>query len=121
MKRLNQGGLFHQQHLSRAFDGAVKPALVMGWQAGIFPRQDSACVGDELFEQVDVLKIQRVHGEINFRLGPGRARFHRPSPTRAATRFIDVGLARHNLFDFAVHGVAAKKGVVLFQLQFLRL
>src|SRR3989442_4695366 len=90
-------------------------------QAGVFPRQDSAGVSDELSEQVDVLVVQRVHGEINFRLGPGRAGFHRPSPTRAATRLIDVGLAWHNLFDFAVHGVATKKGVVFFQLKFLRL
>src|SRR5262245_38056091 len=79
--------LFHQQHLTRAFDGAVEPALVMGWQPGVFARQDAALVGHELAEEGNVLELERIGGEINFGLGArGAPLDHR----RAATRSISI-------------------------------
>jgi hypothetical protein len=67
--------LSHQQHLTRAFDGAGHAALIMRWQAGVFAGQDAALVGHELPEQVGVLEIQRVDGEIYFRFRTRRAIF----------------------------------------------
>jgi hypothetical protein len=86
--------LLHQQHLARAFDGAGQAALVMGGQAGVFAGQDAALIGHKLPEQIGVLEIQRVSGEINLGFGPGRATFHRAART-TAIRFIGIGSAGH--------------------------
>ena len=66
--------LLHQQHLPGAFDGPVQAALVVGGQTGVFAGQDAALIGHELPEQVDVLEVEGVDGEVDFGLGPGRAR-----------------------------------------------
>jgi len=86
--------LLHQQHLARAFDGAGQAALIMGGQAGVFAGQDAALVSHKLPEQIGVLEIQRVGGEINLRFRPGRTTFHRAART-TAIRFIGIGPAGH--------------------------
>jgi len=91
-------GLFHHQHLPRAFDGAVKPALIMRGQTGVFARQDSALVGHELPEQVDIFEIERVGREIDFGFGPRRAHFHeRTAASTAAVGLVRAGFARHKI------------------------
>ena len=75
--------LLHQQHLAGALDGAIEPALVMRRQAGVFARQDAALVGHELPEQVDVLEIERVNGEIDLGLRARGARFAVRGPAAA--------------------------------------
>jgi len=65
--------LLHQKHLARALDGVSQAALIMRGHPGVFARQDAALVGDVLAEQVGVLEIQRVFGEVNFRLWARRA------------------------------------------------
>ena len=63
----------HQEHLAGALDGAVQAPLIVRGQASVFAREDTTLVGDKLLEQIDVLEIQSVGGEINFGLGPRRA------------------------------------------------
>jgi len=67
--------LAHQEHLARAFDGAIEPALIMGGQPGVFAGKNAALIGDELLEQIDVLEIKRVDSEIDLGLGTRRAHF----------------------------------------------
>ena len=88
--------LFHQQHLSSAFDGTVQLTLVVRGQTGVFARKNTALVGNELFEQGDVFEIERIEGEIDFRLRPRRPVFHRAA---LATRlvFIFVYFAWHKI------------------------
>jgi hypothetical protein len=62
--------------LARSFDGAVEPALVVRGKASVFPGKNTALIGYELPEKIGVLKIQRVSGEINFRLGPRGPHFN---------------------------------------------
>src|SRR5689334_19390077 len=93
--------LLHQQHLTRALDGAVQAALIMRREASVLTRQDAALVGHELTQQIRVLEIERVHREVNLRLRTGRAFLGGTATT--AVRFIGIGLARHKwLLDFAV-------------------
>ena len=47
----------------------------MSGEAGVFARKNPALVGDELAEQVGVLKIQGIHRKINFGLGTRGADF----------------------------------------------
>jgi len=65
--------LLHQKHLARALDGVRQAALIMRGHSGVFARQDAALVGDVLPEQVGVLEIERVLGEVNLRLWARRA------------------------------------------------
>ena len=60
--------LLHQQHLTRPLDGGGHAALVRRGQAGVFPRQNAALIGHERAEQVRVLVVERVNGEVDFRL-----------------------------------------------------
>jgi hypothetical protein len=106
--------LFHHQHLPGAFDGTVKPALIMRGQTGVLARQDSALVGHELPQQVDVFKIERICREIDFGFGPRRAHFHeRSAAPTTAVRLVRASFARHKLFDFAMERVAAQGRIVL--------
>jgi hypothetical protein len=57
--------LLHQQHLTGAFDRPIQLPLVMGRQAGVLARQDTALIRDELLEQIHVLEIQGIHREID--------------------------------------------------------
>ena len=66
--------LFHQQHLPRTLDRAVQTPLVMRGQAGVFPRQNAALIGHKLLQQVGVLKVQGVNGEVDLGLRPGGPR-----------------------------------------------
>src|ERR1700679_2708755 len=88
------GKLLHQEHLARALDGLGQAALLMRGHAGVFARQDAALIGDILAEQVGVLEIQRVLGEVNFRLRAGRAIFCWAA--LAALVFFGIRLAWHN-------------------------
>src|SRR5262245_41438596 len=95
--RVVTSGLFHQQHLARALDGAIQPALIVGRQSGIFSRQNATVVRDKLPQQVRVLEIEGVDREINLRLWPRCAFLHGPaaSPSAGAVSFIRVSLAWH--------------------------
>ena len=85
----------------------------MGGHAGVFAGENAALVGHVLAEQIGVLVVQGVGREIDFGLGPGRAVLHR---ALAALVFVFMGFAGHNnLFDFAVKGVAAQRGIILLQ------
>jgi hypothetical protein len=68
--RTAENRLLHQQHLARAFDGAGQLALIMRGHPGVFARQDTALIGHILPEQIGVLEIERVNGEVNLRLRP---------------------------------------------------
>jgi len=60
--------LLHQQHLARALDRGIQPALIMRRKASVLARQDAALVRHERAQQVRILEIKRVEREINFRL-----------------------------------------------------
>jgi hypothetical protein len=92
---LNFGlGLLHQKHLPGALDGRGETALVVRGHAGVFAWQDAALVGHILLEQGDVLEIQGVLGEVDFRLRAGRPVFGRAAVT--ALIFFGIRLAGHN-------------------------
>jgi hypothetical protein len=84
---------FHQQHLARAFDGVRQAALIMRGHSGVFARQDAALIGDILPEQIRVLEIERVLGEVNLRLRARCALFRRAAI--AALVFFGIRLAGH--------------------------
>ena len=113
--------LFHQQHLSSPFNGTVQLALVMRGQSRVFPRENAPLVGHELLEQVDVLEIESVEREINFRLGARRPCFRSGCLTASVTpcRFVLVSFSWHKklLFDFAMHCMTTKSRIELLNLQ----
>ena len=67
----------------------------MGRETSVFSGKNAALVGHELLEQGDILEIQRVSGEINFRLRTMRADFARGA---FAFCFIEIGFAWHNVY-----------------------
>ena len=85
--------LLHQKHLARALDGVRQAALIMRGHSGVFARQDAALVGDVLPEQVGVLEIKRIFGEVNLRLRARCAVFRRAAV--AALVLFGVRLAGH--------------------------
>src|SRR5687768_7670369 len=105
----SSGELLHQQHLPRTFHRAVQLPLVVRREAGVFPREDAPLVSDKLAEEGGILKIERIDSEIDLRLGPRRARFHR-APA-AAFLFLWMCFAWHNLLDLPVQSVAAQERV----------
>jgi hypothetical protein len=84
--------LLHQQHLTGALDGVGQTALIMSRHTGVFAGQDAALIGDVLAEQIGVLIVQGVGGEINLRLWPGCAIFHW---ALAALIFVGMSFAGH--------------------------
>ena len=80
----------------------------MRGQAGVFAGQNAALVGHKLPEQIGVLEIQRVGGEIDFRFRTRRADFRGAART-AAIPFVGVGFAWHRLFDFAMKRMTPEK------------
>jgi len=86
--------LLHQQHLARTFDGAGQAALIMRRHARVFAGKDAALVGHILPEQIGVLEIERVGGEIYFRFRTRRAIFRGAARTTAFP-FVSVGFAWH--------------------------
>ena len=66
----------------------------MRGHAGVFARKNAALVGHILAQQIGVLEIQRVLGEVNLRLGAGRAVFR--CAALAALVFFGVRLAGRN-------------------------
>jgi len=92
----------------------------MRGQPGVFAGKNSALVGHELLEQIDVLEIKRVKGEIDFWLGPRCARFG--TAPLAAGRFFFVCFAWHKkLFNLFVQCVAAQEWVVFPFFELFRL
>jgi hypothetical protein len=91
--------LFHQQHLSSALDGAVQLTLIMRRQPRVFAWQNAALVGHELFEQIDVFKIEGVKCEIDFWLGTRRAIFHRALATLLFFIFVDFAWHKNYLIS----------------------
>ena len=96
MPPTGSGKSLHQQHLTRAFDGAVQAALIMRGEAGVFAREDAALIGHKRAEQVRVLKVQSVHREINLRLRAWCA-FFCGAASATAVGFVCVCLARHRI------------------------
>jgi len=92
---IEAGKLFHQQHLAGALDRQGHAALVMSGQARVFAGQNPPLVRHKLTEQIGVLEIERIGGEVNFRLGPGGAGFG-GAARAAAVGFLGVGLAGLN-------------------------
>ncbi len=87
--------LLHQQHLARALDSGRQTALIMGRHPGIFAGKNTPLVSHVLAEQIGILEIQRVGGEINFRF---RARSAIFCSALAAFIFIFMSFAGHNLY-----------------------
>ena len=92
--RTAENKLLHQQHLARALDGTGQLALIMRGHPGVFARQDAALIGHKLPEQIGVLEIERVNGEVNLWLRPRRAIF-RPVTRPAAVPFVCISFAWH--------------------------
>ena len=90
----------------------------MSRQTGVFARQDTTLVSDELAEQGGVFEVERVDGEVNLRLGARSARLHGAAATFF---FIRMSFTWHSLLNFAMKGVAAEEGIVLLQFHFFRL
>ncbi len=67
--------LLHQQHLPSPLDRTVQLTLIMRRQSRVFTGKNAPLVGDELFEQIDVLEIQSVKSKIDFRLWARRPCF----------------------------------------------
>ena len=97
----------------------------MRGKAGVFPWQDSALVGHVLLEQIHIFIIQRVHSEIHFGFRARLAHFRKGTARPAACGglgFVVMSFAWHRmLLDFPVQRVAAKKTIILHDLDFLRL
>jgi len=97
-------------------------------EPGVFAGQDPAIVRHELPQQINILEIERVDGEVNLGFGPGCS-FLEATGAAAAFAFSAVGVsfAGHKgadpgwLLDFLVDSAPAEEGVVFFDLQFLRL
>src|SRR5271166_1311638 len=85
---------FHQQHLARALDRVGQPALVVRGHAGILAGQDPTLIGHVLLEQICVLEIESVLGEVDFGLWARRAVFR--GAAVASLVLVGVCLARHN-------------------------
>ena len=64
--------------------------------ADLIERKDAALIGDKLPQEIRIFEIERVHGKIDFRLGPGRA-FFRAATTTAVVGFVGIGFAGHRL------------------------
>ena len=84
----------HQQCLARALDRERQTALVMRRQAGVFPGQDAALVGNKLAQQISVFEVERVGGEVNFRLRARRADFQHAMGPPAVCSFL-IGFTGH--------------------------
>ena len=95
----------------------------MRWQASVLARKDAAIICHKLPKEVDVFVVERIHGEIDFGLRTGSTPFDRSAFAAALLiiPFVCMGLARHNLFDFAVQSVAAKRRIVFLDFQFFGL
>src|SRR5215469_9192182 len=85
--------LLHQQHLARALDGRGHAALIVRGQPGVFARQDAALISHKLLEQVGVLEIEGVNGEVNLRLRTWRTVL--ACAMAALVGFLGIGLAWH--------------------------
>jgi len=66
-----QWELLHQQSLTGTFGHPAEFPLVVGWQPSVFARQQAPLIRYELPEQVVVLEIERIDGEIDLRFGAG--------------------------------------------------
>src|SRR5205085_8563932 len=102
--------------------GAIELALVVGRQAGVFARQNTASIGHELAQQGGVLEIQGIYREIDLRFRTRSPDFHLIAAAWAAFVFFLMGFSWHgSLLDFAVQGMAAEIAIVLHQFNLLGL
>ena len=71
----------------------------MGRKTGVFAGENATLIRDELLEQVRVLEIERIDGEIDLGFGPGRSHLRERGPvaSTAFIRLIRASLARHKL------------------------
>jgi hypothetical protein len=91
-------------------------------QSGIFAWQDPPLVGHKLTEKVNVLKIERISREIDFGFRSWGAHFDNRTSGAAGSApvgFVRTSFAWHKewLLNFAVKSMAAKRRVILLQLQ----
>jgi len=94
----------------------------MGREAGVFAGKDSALIGDKLPEEIRVLVVQGIDGEIDLGL---RTRCPPLCGCAATTPFgvpfLRMGFARHKiLFNFAMKCVPAEGWIVFPDLELLR-
>jgi hypothetical protein len=107
--------LLHQQHLPGALDGFIEPALIMRGKAGVFAREDAALIGDELAEQVRVLEIEGINGEIDLRLWPGRSVLVAGAALAALVLLVGSGFARHkNCYLISLWSVCLRSAGLYF-------
>src|SRR3954469_19093135 len=93
----------------------------VGRQGRIFARQNAALVSDELPQQIGVLVIESIHGEINLGLGPGRASFSIGATATVPAALVPIRtcFTRHNgLLDFPVHRATAQSRIILLYFEF---
>ena len=87
--------LLHQQHLACALDGAGEPSLVMRGQASVFARQDASLVRDVTPEEIGVLWLECIDGEIHRGFGSWSATFGGGGAAASARGAVCIGLACH--------------------------
>lgn len=116
-------GLLHQQHLAGALDGPAQAALVMRRKSGILAGQQTPLIRDKSPQQVGILEIQGVNGELDLGLRPWGAWLgRRAAAAIAVSLFLGISFARHKLLlDFLMHSVPAQEGIILLLLDFLGL
>jgi hypothetical protein len=85
----------HEQHLAGALDGAVERALIVGGQPGVLAGKNTALIRDELAEQIHILVIQRIDGEIDLGLRTRGAFLHPGAFATAFAVFFEIGLTGH--------------------------
>lgn len=112
--------LLHQKHLTSALNRTVKPALIMGRESRILSRQDAALIGHKLSQQIGVFEVQRIDSKVDFGFGPRGTHFGEGTSAAGTSLFgfVWASFSRHGLFDFAMQGVAAQRGIVLPQFEF---
>lgn len=117
--------LLHQKHLTGAFDGRAKAALVVRRKSGVFPGQNTTLIGHILLEKIHIFIVQGVHGEIHLGFRTRLAHFRKRAAASAACAglgFVVMSFAWHRiLLDFPVQRVTPKETIILHDLDFLRL
>ena len=104
--------LFHQQRRTAALDFARDLAMQMRRHTRHAARQNLAALGDEFFQEIGVLVIDRFDGDVD------------PAPRHGAIGAAKSGTAfgglGFHLFRFAVQGVPLQEWIVFFLFKTVR-